>query len=199
MPPPTGSPDPVEAALPHGFVLPHNRFSRTLDRFIVRAGEIAKWLWPLLMAVIVLQVTLRYGFGRGSVMLEEIQWHIYSIGFMIGISYCIEVDRHVRVDALAEHWSLRRRAWIELIGLTLFLLPFALLVAYQSAPFVATSWRLAEVSVAPGGLPYRWAIKSFLVIGFALIAIVAFSRITRCTTLLYGVPRALPPSDGGRA
>ncbi len=184
---------PSVAAIPGGgrLVLPRNRVSNAIDRVIVVAGDVASWLWPLLVAVVVLQVVLRYGFGRGSVMFEEIQWHIYAVGFMIGLSYCADVDRHVRVDVLAERWPLRTRAWVELAGLALFMLPFVLLIAVEGVGYAKAAWDFGEVSAAPGGLPYRWAVKSFITIAFALLTLAALSRLTRCTTLLFAFPRPL--------
>jgi TRAP-type mannitol/chloroaromatic compound transport system permease small subunit len=173
-------------------VLPRNPFSSVIDGFIARVGHLASWLWPILVIVVVLQVVLRYGFGQGSIMFEELQWHIYAVGFMIGLSYCADVDRHVRVDVIAEKWSLRTRAWIELVGLTMFLLPFSIIIAIEGAPYAKSAWDFHEVSAAPGGLPYRWVLKSFISIAFVLMALTAVSRLTRCTTLLFGFPKALP-------
>lgn len=173
------------------FVLPRNRFSNAIDRIIIVAGDLASWLWPILVIVVVMQVVLRYGFGRGSIMFEEIQWHIFAVGFMIGLSYCADVDRHVRVDVLAERLSRRTRAWIELIGLALFMLPFVLLIAVEGVAYAKSAYDFSEISAAPGGLPYRWVLKSFIPIAFALLTLAALSRLTRCTTLLFDFPRAL--------
>jgi TRAP-type mannitol/chloroaromatic compound transport system permease small subunit len=177
-------------------VLPRNRYSVRIDGLIAVVGHAASWLWPLLVAVVVLQVVLRYGFGRGSIMFEEIQWHIYAVGFMIGLSYCADVDRHVRVDVLAERWSLRTRAWIELAGLATFMLPFVLIIAIEGIPYAKSAWDFHEVSAAPGGLPHRWILKSFITIAAALLVLSAVSRLTRCTTLLFDFPRPLEPGDG---
>jgi TRAP-type mannitol/chloroaromatic compound transport system permease small subunit len=184
---------PSRAAVPGGgpFVLPRNRFSNGIERVIITAGDMASWLWPLLVIVVVTQVVMRYGFGRGSVMIEEFQWHIYAIGFMIGLSYCADVDRHVRVDVFAERLSMRSRAWIELTGLSLFLLPFVLLIALEGIGYAKSSYDFREVSAAPGGLPYRWILKSFIPIAFGLLTLAALSRITRCLTLLFNFPRVL--------
>lgn len=188
----------ARAGMPGGpLVLPRNRLSNAIDRIIVTAGDLASWLWPILVIVTVLQVVLRYGFGQGSIMFEELQWHIYAVGFMIGLSYCADVDRHVRVDVIAEKFPLRTRGWIELIGLSTFLLPFALIVAYEGVAYAKSAYDFHEVSAAPGGLPYRWVLKSFITIAFALLALTAFSRLTRCTTLLFGFPKALS-SNGQR-
>lgn len=178
------------------FTLPRNRFSNAVDRVVALAGNAASWLWPLLVAVVVLQVVLRYGFGRGSAMLEELQWHIYAVGFMIGLSYCANVDRHVRVDVIAERWPVRRRAWIELVGLATFMLPFVLVILVEGIPYAKSAWDFNEVSASPGGLPYRWVPKSFISIAAALLALSAISRLTRCLTLLFGFPKALAGNDG---
>lgn len=186
-------PPDAKAAVTGGpLVLPRNRVSNAIDTVIVAAGDLASWLWPILVAVTVAQVILRYGFGRGSIMFEELQWHIYAVGFMIGLSYCADVDRHVRVDVVAEKWSLRTRGWIELAGLAFFLLPFSIIVALEGIPYAKSAYDFGEVSAAPGGLPYRWILKSFIPIAMALLALTAFSRLTRCTTLLFGFPQALP-------
>lgn len=109
----------------HHFRLPRTRLSDRLEGVVLAVNYVACWLWALLVLVIVFAVGLRYLFGRGSIMIEEIQWHIYGIGFILGLSYCLVADRHVRIDVLAEHLPARRRAWIELLGLVLLLTPSA--------------------------------------------------------------------------
>ncbi len=156
-------------------------------------GEAVSWLWPVLIAVIMVNVLLRYVFNLGLIVFEELQWHIYAVGFMIGLSFAVVADRHVRVDVLADRFRPRTRAWIELLGLLLFLIPFALLIAYDAIPFVTRSFEMAEVSVAPGGLPWRWALKSVIIIALALLATAAVSRLSRVSALLFGRPRPLPP------
>jgi len=171
---------------PSGIALPVTAFSRHVDRLIGWFGEAASLLWTVLVLVIVFQVVLRYGFGRGSIMLEETQWHLYAVGFMLGLSFTEVRERNVRIDVLAENFSQRTRLWIELVGITVFLLSFTLLVIWFAVPFVVTSWQLNEVSAAPGGLPYRWVLKSFLVTAFALLALAGVSRLTRVWVALFG-------------
>lgn len=171
---------------PSGIVLPVTAFSRNADRLIGWFGEIASLLWTVLMLVIVFQVVLRYVFGLGSIMLEEAQWHLYAVGFMLGLSFTEVRERNVRIDVLAENFSQKTRLWIELVGITVFLLSFTLLVIWFAVPFVVTSWQLNEVSAAPGGLPYRWVLKSFLVTAFALLALAGVSRLTRVWVALFG-------------
>lgn len=165
--------------------LPHTPFSKRVDPLLAAVGNAVSWIWVLLLTVIVCNVLLRYAFGEGRVEFEEIQWHLYSIGFMLGLGYALQVDAHVRVDVLHERMRATTQAWIELYGLILFVLPFVALMLTYGAPFVAASFATGEVSSSPGGLPYRWAIKAVLVLGFALLGLAAFSRITRLWKFLF--------------
>jgi len=171
--------------------LPRTRISNAIDRFILAIGNAMSWIWVLLIIGIITNVTLRYVFGRATVWLEELQLYFYAIGFIIGLSYAITWDRHVRVDALADRWKPRTRAWIELFGMLFLLLPFSITILLEAVSYTLTSIRLGEGSPSPGGLPHTWILKSFIVWGFALIFLAAFSRMLRCTALLFERPRPL--------
>lgn len=165
--------------------LPQTRFSTAVDALLVRIGEAVSWVWLVLLAVIVANVTLRYAFGFGRIEFEELQWHLYSIGFLAGLSYCAQADAHVRIDVLRERLSPRMQAWIELYGLLLLLVPFVALILIYSVPFAVDAFVRGEISASPGGLPYRWLIKSALVAGFALLALAAGSRLSRVWAFLF--------------
>ena len=165
--------------------LPETPFSRLMDPLLVRIGNAASWIWVVLLAVIVCNVLLRYAFAQGRIEFEEIQWHLYSAGFMLGLSYALQADAHVRVDVLHERFKPATQAWIDLYGLVLFVLPFVALMLIYSAPFVADSFATGEVSNSPGGLPYRWVIKSMLLVGFGLLGVAALSRLTRLWKYLF--------------
>lgn len=164
--------------------LPHTALSARLDAVIRRIGDAVSWIWILLLAVVVLNVLLRYVFGEGRIEFEEIQWHLYSVGFLAGLSYCVESDDHIRVDFLRLNTSLRAQAWIELYGILLLLLPFVALVAVYTVPFIGHAFVLGEVSAAPGGLPFRWLIKGALLGGFLLLGLAAVSRLLRVGAFL---------------
>ena len=177
--------------------LPHTRVSRAIDRFVRRVGEAISWTWLALLGVIALNVTLRYAFGSGRIELEELQWHLYSVGFLLGIPYAFAADAHIRVDVLRDRMSRRTQAWIELYGILLLLLPFVALVGVFAIPFVGESWSSAEISPSPGGLPLRWLIKSALLLGFALLGLAGISRLLRVWSLLFGAPRPTGSREGG--
>ncbi|MFU8814444.1 MAG: TRAP transporter small permease subunit [Pseudomonadales bacterium] len=166
-------------------MLPHTAFSRMIDPWLVKMGQWISWLWAALLVVIVVNVVARYAFGLGRIEFEEIQWHLYSAGFLLGLAYTYQADAHIRVDVLHERLSPRRKAWVELYGILLFLLPFITLILVYSVPFVISSYRFGEVSQAPGGLPLRWVIKAMLPLGFALLLIATLSRLTRVWALLF--------------
>ena len=165
--------------------LPETPFSRVVDPLLVRIGHAVSWLWIVLLAIIVCNVVLRYALAEGRIEFEEIQWHLYSVGFMLGLGYALQADAHVRVDVLHERFRPATQAWIDLYGLALFVLPFVALMLLYGARFVADSFVTAEVSSSPGGLPYRWAIKGVLVAGFALLGLAALSRVTRLWKFLF--------------
>ena len=171
--------------------LPHTGISIFLDGIIRKIGEWVSWLWGILVLVIVVNVTLTNFFGEGRVELEELQWHLYALGFMIGLSYCAIYDSHVRVDVFHARFRPRAKAWVELIGLLFFLIPFVVLVVRYAWPFVVRAFEIDETSDAPGGLPERWIVKSFLLTGFALLGVTAVSRLTRASCALFGFPRAV--------
>lgn len=165
--------------------LPHTVISRRIDPLMVAIGRWVSWIWLALLAIIVLNVLLRYAFGEGRIEFEEIQWHLYSVGFLLGMSYAYQADAHIRVDVLHERFGARTQAWIELYGILLLLLPFVALVLIFSVPFVLQSYAVGEVSQAPGGLPYRWLIKAALPLGFLLLLLAAISRLSRVWAFLF--------------
>ena len=170
-------------------LLPETKFSQVVDKALIRIGEAISWVWLLLLVVIVLNVVMRYFFGMGRIEFEEIQWHLYAIGFLTGLSYAYVLDAHVRIDVVRSNLSYQTMAWIELYGTLLLLLPFILLVLNFVIPFVSYSYATNEVSEAPAGLPYRYLIKAMLGIGFVLLLVAVCSRLTRIWAFLFAWPR----------
>lgn len=164
---------------------PETALSRVIDGFLIHVGQVLSWIWLLLLAVIMVNVILRYFFSEGRIELEELQWHLYSVGFLLGMSYAYQADVHVRVDVLHERWSPRTQAWIELYGSLLLLIPFIALVVIYGIPFVQSSFAVNEVSSSPGGLPLRYLIKAVLPIGFLLLGFAVLSRLSRVWTFLF--------------
>lgn len=150
-----------------------------MDGFVQKIGHFFMWTNGLLIFAIIIQVILRYGFGRGLVVLEELQWHLYAIGIMFGASYAMTLDSHIRVDIIHANLSDKWKSRWDLFGIFFLLLPFVIMVFHQSLDFVYESWRVNERSDAPSGLPFRWAIKGVIPVSFALLGVAVVSRAIR--------------------
>jgi TRAP-type mannitol/chloroaromatic compound transport system permease small subunit len=182
----------IEAASSRGHALdfPHTGITAVIDGVVRGIGSVLNWIWVLLIVLIVVNVFLRYVAGTNFIAMEEMQWHLYAIGILFGLGYAVSYDGHVRVDVIAERWSPRFRAWIELFGLLLLVVPFIWIIVTNAIPFVQRSYALNEVSAAPGGLPYRWLIKSVIILAFAYLGLAVLGRILRVVAYLFGGPAA---------
>nr|VFK12438.1 MAG: TRAP-type mannitol/chloroaromatic compound transport system, small permease component [Candidatus Kentron sp. LPFa]VFK15586.1 MAG: TRAP-type mannitol/chloroaromatic compound transport system, small permease component [Candidatus Kentron sp. LPFa]VFK30900.1 MAG: TRAP-type mannitol/chloroaromatic compound transport system, small permease component [Candidatus Kentron sp. LPFa]VFK64848.1 MAG: TRAP-type mannitol/chloroaromatic compound transport system, small permease component [Candidatus K len=160
-----------------------------IERFARRIGYVICWANALLILAIIVQVVLRYGFGRGQIFLEELQWHLFALAMLFGISFTQAANNHIRVDIFAARFSENAKRRWEIFGILAFILPFAWVVFYHSLDFVAESWRLGERSNAPSGLPWRWAIKLMIPLGFGLLGLVALAQLARDIALSMGKDR----------
>jgi TRAP-type mannitol/chloroaromatic compound transport system permease small subunit len=158
----------------------------SIEIVLDRIAAAFSWIWLVLIAVIATAVVLRFVFGIGRIELEELQWHLYAAGFLMGIVACASKDRHVRVDVLREKMSPRLRDWIDLYGILLLQIPFLTLVFVSALPFVADSFSVGERSASAGGLPFRWLLKSMLPFTFALLFVTTFLQLARVWRRLFG-------------
>lgn len=184
----------IEAAAARGATLefPETAWSRRIDRVVEGVGEVVHPLWVALILLIVVNVLLRYALGTNFIAMEEMQWHLYAVGIMFGLGYAVKHEAHVRVDVLAENFPLRRRAWIEFLGITLILFPMVYVIIVNAVPFTLRAYNLNEVSSAPGGLPMRWLIKSVIVLAFAYLGLAVLSRWLRVARYLFAPLPASP-------
>ncbi|HJO63350.1 MAG: TRAP transporter small permease subunit [Nitrospinaceae bacterium] len=160
------------------------RFCKMIDETIRHIGEYFSWLNAILVVVIILQVVLRYVFGQGLVVLEELQWHLYGVGIMLGLSYCVVTDSHIRLDLLYDRFPQRGKEQVELFGNLVLVLPIVAIILLHGWPFLMESWRVGESSDSPIGICCRYVIKSFLLIGFGLLGVAALSKTMRSFAFL---------------
>ena len=160
------------------------RVGLLVDAGLRRIGQVASWCVLLLLVAIVVQVVARYGFRHGSIKLEELQWHLYAIAVMVGLSYAHCRGVHIRVDVLHHRLGPRTRAVIDIVGTLVLLLPFLGFLFVQSLPFVWHAFKYAERSNFPSGLPMRWIIKAMIPLGCLLLAVAAMSHLVRCLAAL---------------
>ena len=154
---------------------------RFLDGVSEWVGRVVSWLVLLMVVIIFYDVGMRYIFLQGSVALQELEWHLFALLFLLGAGYTLKHDDHVRVDVLyrSKYISTRHRIWINLLGGLLLLLPFCILVIVSSWPFVYSAYQFSEGSPDPGGLPYRFLIKAIIPLGFTLLLLQGVASILR--------------------
>ena len=152
---------------------------RYIEHINTWIGKTVAWLSFALVLLICTDVALRYAFSFSKAGFYELEWHLFATLFLLGAAYTLRYDRHVRVDVFYGRFSDRAKAWVNLMGTCLFLLPFCFVVFYTSLSFVSDSFEIMESSPDPGGLPYRFIIKSTIPIGFALLLLQGLAEILK--------------------
>lgn len=155
------------------------KLEKFFDRFADYVGYLCGVLMILMLLNVFVDVIMRYFLREGSIAFQELEWHLFAMVFLLGISYGIKEEAHVRVDVIYDNMPEKKKAYINLIGTLIFLIPFSLLIIHGSIPFVKEAYDLHEVSGDPGGLPYRWIIKSVIPISFILVVISSIGYIIK--------------------
>ena len=150
-----------------------SKISRKIKALNEAVGRGVAWLVVVLVVLTFYDVIMRYLFNNGSVALQELEWHLFAVILLLGAGYTLKHREHVRVDLLyaSKRFSDKHRDIVDLCGNLLFLIPFCVLVIASSIPFIETAFVVAEHSPDPGGLPYRWILKSMIPLGFLLLAL----------------------------
>ena len=164
---------------------------RQINRIADALGWVASSLFLLLMLNVFYNVVMRYAFDSVSIALQEMEWHLFSAVFLLGVPYAVKAGGHVRIDVLYERWSEKKQALVDLLGCVLFLMPFAILIVYFGIDFANESLQLGESSGDPGGLPHRWIIKAMIPLSFFFIAVTGLGLI------LNALARLLRPAASG--
>ncbi len=164
------------------------RFADSVDWLNERIGRTVSWL-VLIMALVTFAVAiLRYVFSIGFVWMQESYVWLHAIVFMSGAAYTLLHDAHVRVDVIYRPFGARYKAWVDLLGGLLLLLPVVVAAGWVSFPYVLTSWDKWETSREAGGLPALFLLKSFLLVFCATIGLQGLSLSARSLILLKGPP-----------
>jgi TRAP-type mannitol/chloroaromatic compound transport system permease small subunit len=149
--------------------------ARIIDTINEWVGRGVAWVTLGLVLVVFVDVVMRYLFRTSFVFTQELEWHLFGFIFLIGAGYTLLHDGHVRVDIIYQRLGPRGRAWINLIGVLIFLIPGCLLVIATSWKFTLAAWSMMEGSPDPGGIPFRFLIKSTITVGFSLLLLQGLS------------------------
>lgn len=160
-------------------------FSALIDAFNEKIGNFCNWLVLLACVVSAGNAMVRYAYDTSSNAWLEIQWYMFAVIVMLGASYTMKRNEHVRVDIFYMTLGRRGQLWVDILGTLVFLLPTCTILAWLSWPFFMQSFNVNEHSSNAGGL-LRWPIKLVLPVGFALVALQGLSELIKRVAFLNG-------------
>jgi len=159
-----------------------------LDKFLAGiahgCGVVATLALILMLLNVAFDVMMRYVFNDVSIGLQELEWHLFSVSFLLGVPYAMRKDGHVRVDIIYESQSDKVKALINLLGVMLLATPIYVLIVYYGYSYTMEAYELGEGSGDPGGLPYRWIIKSMIPLSAVLAILGSLSMATYALRVL---------------
>ena len=164
---------------------PFLALARLIDALNERVGRASMWLVLAATLISSGNAVVRYGFDRSSNAWLEIQWYLFALIFLLGAGYTLKHNGHVRIDILYGRFSPRLRAWVDLIGGLLFLMPLCGMLVWMSWDGFAASWAVGEMSPDAGGLS-RWPIKLAIPVGFALLGLQGIAEVIKRAAFLAG-------------
>lgn len=146
---------------------------RIIESIVAFAGKVAGYLNLVLIAVIVVDITLRTLFSLTGAWVIELEWHLFAVIFLLGIPYALQHDRHVRVDLFYERFSHQNKRLVNLVGTLIFLFPWALVLFYTGWRYAAEAFYSGETSPNPNGIPYFFPIKAMIPLAAGLLILQA--------------------------
>mgnify|MGYP002332903339 CR=1 FL=1 len=157
------------------------------DRFSDLMGWIAGFLNLLMLVNVFYDSIMRYFFNTGSIALQEMEWHLFSIVFLFGMAYTLKEDGHVRVDILYDGFPPRWKAIVNIAGTLFFLIPLSGLIIEGSYWYVNEAYISNEISGDPGGLGMRWLIKAVIPASFVFLIVSACGFVLHNINIFRGV------------
>ncbi|MFH2092984.1 MAG: TRAP transporter small permease subunit [Pseudomonadota bacterium] len=159
------------------------------DRVSKFLGQFTAGMMILMLINVFYDVIMRYLFQSGSIAMQEMEWHLFSILLLIGVSYALFEDGHVRVDLIYDRLTIQKQAVINIVGSIVFLIPFSLLIGFGSIDFVLEAFHTHEISGDPGGLTHRWIIKALVPSSFFLLIFSTIGVIVQNINRYRGIPK----------
>ena len=163
-----------------------NQVATGIERLIDLSGRAVSWLTLLMVAITFTIVVLRYIFDIGWIALQESTTYLHAMVFLIGASYTMQHESHVRVDIFYSCFSEKTRAWIDLCGALFLLLPFMFFLSWISWEYVVDSWDVMEGSREAGGLPGVYLLKSLILVLAGTLTLQAISQVIRTIQKITG-------------
>ena len=152
---------------------------KSIDTLTEYIGRFTALVLVILTFLVVYDALSRYLFHTGSIALQELEWHLFDVVILLGISYALKEGAHVRVDIFYANFQPRTKAIVDLFSHLFLILPFSILIIYVGFDFVLQSYMQSEGSSNPGGLEYRFIIKSVMLVSFVLVILQSLSQILK--------------------
>ena len=152
---------------------------KIIDALTKNLAYLTAFVLVLLVALILYDATARYLFSEGSTALQELEWHFFDVIILLSIPYTLQQNSHVRVDIFYDTYSEKTKLLINIMTYILFIVPLSFLIVYISIDFVTLSFIQNEVSSDPGGLSYRWIVKSLMPLAFVFLTLQAFKELLK--------------------
>lgn len=146
-----------------------------IDAFVDVVGRMTSWLALGIALVMGANVLLRYAFSIGFIWAQELEWHIFVPICLFGMSYALLHGEHVRVDVLFQSFKPRTKHAVDILAAWLSM-AFCVIVIWLSIPYVYQSWSIGEGTANPGGIEYRYIVKSLIPSGFAVLFLQSLSQ-----------------------
>ncbi|MCW8829505.1 MAG: TRAP transporter small permease subunit [Gammaproteobacteria bacterium] len=169
--------------------------ARRLDLLSEWSGRLIAWLTLGMVAVTFAVVVLRYLFDIGWIALQESVTYMHALVFMLGAAYTLRHDGHVRVDIFYQRFGPRGKAWVDLFGTLLLLLPVTLFIAWASWDYVSSAWALKEGSPEAGGIPGVYLLKTAIPLMALLLTLQGLSLALRSLLVILGHEQDAPAHD----
>jgi len=150
---------------------------KRIDSVNEKLGVFASWLTTGLVLLMCYDVFMRYFFASSKAWILELEWHLFALIFLLGASYALKEDKHVRVDIFYSSFSKKKKALVNLVGSVLFLIPWCAVIIWKSSVYAMTSFHSSEGSPQPGGLPARYIIKGMVAFAFFMLLMQAISLL----------------------
>ena len=157
-----------------------------LEQFIDWTGRSISWLVLLMVLITFTVVVLRYVFDTGWIALQESISYLHSLVFLLGAAYTLKQNAHVRVDIFYTRLGKKAKAWVDLTGHILILMPVMIFIIWVSTPYVVDSWTVAENSREAGGLPGVYLLKSLILVMAALLMLQGLAMILKAVLTIFG-------------
>ena len=163
------------------------QFIKIIEAINEYLGRGVSWITFGLVLVVFTDVVMRYAFNTSFVFVQELEWHLFAVIFLMGAGYALLHDEHVRVDIFYQRMTKTNQAWINLLGCLFFLFPGCYLVIVTGIPFAMDSFNVLEGSPDPGGVPLRFIIKSMIALGFVFVALQGLSLFLKSLLTILGI------------